>query len=175
MAVVRKVELEDLSAIEAAYPISEGTPGNPHRKAYELHQAGDTTWLVAWEGDRPCDAVTIDWPRSRGHVSRWSDQLGCTEIGGLEVDEDMRGRGIGRALMAMAEAQVRERGVERLGLEVTATNPQQDAARALYTKLGFADAGVGEFISGYTYWTADGKSHRDEEPHRYLIKRLTPQ
>jgi hypothetical protein len=63
-------------------------------------------------------------------------------------------------------------GASRLGLEVTASNPQNESARQLYAGLGFVDPGVGEFVSGYSCWTPDGGELRDEEPHMYLIKEL---
>jgi len=71
-----------------------------------------------------------------------------------------------------AEAVAVGRGAGRLGLEVTTSNPENEDARRLYADLGFVDAGVGEFLSGYSYWTPDGVELRDEEPHRYLIKEL---
>ena len=89
------------------------------------------------------------------------------------VAESARRRGAGRSLVAAAEELTAERGIGRLGLEVTAANPDNEAARRLYARCGFEDAGLGEFLSGYTYWTPDGVEHRDEEPHRYLTKRLT--
>ena len=172
MADVRIVISDDLLRIEAANPLSVGTPGNPHQEKYELQESGDLSWLVAWIDDRPCGSVTIRWAGSSGELTEQGRSLGCAEIGGLGVDEEVRGLGIGRALMETAEALARKREVALLGLEVTATNPNQDAARSLYAKLGYEDAGFDEFISGYTYWDADGESHRDEELHRYLVKRL---
>ena len=170
MTVVRIVESGDLAKIEGANPLSAGTPGNPHRERYELQESGDLTWLVAWIVDRPCGSVTVVWPDS-GELSERARPLGCAEIEALGVHEDARGQGIGRALMEAAEVLARERKVELVGLEVTVANPNQDVARELYSRMGYEDAGLGEFISGYTYW-ADGKSHRDEELHRYLTKRL---
>ncbi len=67
---------------------------------------------------------------------------------------------------------VRERGVGQAGLEVTACNPQQEAARVLYRKLGFEESSFGPFTSGYTYWDRHGNPHRDEELHCYLVKTL---
>ena len=74
--------------------------------------------------------------------------------------------------MEAAEAVVRTKGVEFLGLEVTVRNPNQDVTRGLYSRMGYEDAGFGEFVSGYTYWDAEGNPHRDEELHRYLVERL---
>ena len=54
------------------------------------------------------------------------------------------------------------------------SNPHNDIARALYERMAYEDAGLGEFVSGYTYWDEDGQLQRDEELHRYLIKRLSP-
>jgi hypothetical protein len=87
-------------------------------------------------------------PQNR-HVGRWRLQQA----------------GLVRAIAAWLED-----GASRLGLEVTASNSQSEGARLLYAGLGFVDAGVGEFVSGYSYWTPDGVELRDEEPHTYLIK-----
>ena len=61
------------------------------------------------------------------------------EIGGLGVDEDKRGQGIGRQLIAEERIQLRDS--KWIGLEVTESNPQQNAVRALYKSLGYRDAG----------------------------------
>ncbi len=74
--------------------------------------------------------------------------------------------------MEAAAELVRERGVGQVGLEVTAVNPQQKAARVLYRKLGFDESSFGPFTSGYTYWDGDGNPHRVEELHCYLVKEL---
>ena len=63
-------------------------------------------------------------------------------------------------------------GSSRLGLEVTVANPENEAARRLYAARGYVDAGVGEFIAGYSYWAPDGAEKRDQEPHRYLVREL---
>jgi ribosomal protein S18 acetylase RimI-like enzyme len=52
----------------------------------------------------------------------------------LGVLPDVRGGGIGRALLERFEAEMRARGVESYGLDVMAGN---DSARAFYEALGF--------------------------------------
>ena len=52
----------------------------------------------------------------------------------VEVDADVRGRGHGRAVMLLAEDEVRRSGFSRIGLNVFARNV---AAIALYTSLGY--------------------------------------
>lgn len=60
------------------------------------------------------------------------------EILTLAVERDFRGQGHGRALVVDLLARFREAGVKRVTLEVRSSN---DAARALYGSLGFAEAG----------------------------------
>ncbi len=66
-------------------------------------------------------------------------------IRGLAVSPSHQRRGVGRALVAAAEAAARERGARRLTLRVLAPNT---AARALYEACGFVVEGVlrGEFL-----------------------------
>ncbi|MBT7858844.1 MAG: GNAT family N-acetyltransferase [Gemmatimonadetes bacterium] len=172
MVEIRVVVPDDLARIEVTYPISVGTPGNPHREQFQRQREGQLTWLVAWNGDQPCGSVILRWPGEPDERTDQATSLGCAEIGGLGVDEAVRGRGIGAALMQEAETLARSRHTRLLGLEVTDANPNQVPARSLYNRLGYEDAGFGTFISGYTYWDTDGTAHRDEEPHRYLIKWL---
>ena len=56
------------------------------------------------------------------------------ELGGLVVDERVRGRGIGRALVARAEAWARERGLRELCLR---SNVIRTEAHGFYQGLGF--------------------------------------
>ena len=83
-------------------------------------------YLVAWFGAQPV-----------GHV-----HLAVTDPPALQdvlVLPAARGRGIGTALVEAACVQARALGAVRLRLKVSADNP---AACALYTGLGFADAGL---------------------------------
>lgn len=57
-------------------------------------------------------------------------------VAALMVGRAAEGHGVGRALMAAAEAWARERGLRRLSLEVFAGNAR---ARAFYRKLGFQE------------------------------------
>ena len=57
----------------------------------------------------------------------------------VEVDEDRRGRGLGRAAMRFAEDEARRRGIPKVALNVFGGN---DVARGLYTSLGYRDTAV---------------------------------
>lgn len=53
----------------------------------------------------------------------------------ISVDEDVRGRGYGRAIMLLAEREARAHGMSSIGLNVFGHNT---AARSLYDGLGYA-------------------------------------
>jgi GNAT superfamily N-acetyltransferase len=61
---------------------------------------------------------------------------------GIAIREGWRGGGIGRRLMAAAEAWARERGAEQMTLDCHAAN---DAAIAFYDALGYRT--VGHFMA----------------------------
>ena len=66
-------------------------------------------------------------------------------INGIAVDPGIQGRGVGRALLAAAIREARERGARRLTLRTLAHN---ESARRLYESAGFVVEGVlhGEFF-----------------------------
>lgn len=80
---------------------------------------------------------------SEGRVLGWAHVFAApflesgpnAELGGLVVEESARGRGIGTALVARAEAWTRERGIRKLCLR---SNVIRTEAHAFYQKLGFA-------------------------------------
>ncbi len=172
MAVARVVEAADVAHLVAAYPEKGAAKINRHVERFEAQQAGEVTCLASWDDTGPVGYVFVSWPGGRCQRTDIAEELQCAEIGDLKVAEIARGRGIGRKLMEVAEALVRERGVSLVGLRVTSHDPKQNAARALYETLGFEDGGYGEFLSGYTYLDREGNSHRDEELYRYLVKKL---
>ena len=57
---------------------------------------------------------------------------------GMWVAPEVRGQGVGGALLQAVEGWAREAGYDRIGLGVTTTN---DAAIALYTAAGYVDLG----------------------------------
>jgi GNAT superfamily N-acetyltransferase len=171
MLSVRVVAESEVPVLEATFPEDGAAPINRHLERFARQQHGEITCLVAWEDQTPIGYVFLRWPGSPDATAH-ARSLGCVELGDLSVAEHARGRGAGRMLLEAAEALTAERGHNLLGLEVTVGNPFNEAARALYDRQGYRDAGFGTFTSGYTYWDAAGQPHRDEEPHRYMTKRL---
>jgi RimJ/RimL family protein N-acetyltransferase len=86
--------------------------------------------LVAVEGDAVVGSLSI---RREDHPATWH-----VATLGMFVVASHRGRGIGTALMEEAVAWARRFGVERVELTVY---PHNEAAIALYRKLGFVEEG----------------------------------
>ncbi|MEU2714692.1 GNAT family N-acetyltransferase [Streptomyces sp. NPDC007205] len=118
-------------------------PQPPYQPFFdERHLPQD--YLVAQAEGRLVGYVRIARPTplaSNAHV---------LQIQGLAVAEEVRGRGVGRALIRAAVEEARGRGARRLSLRVLAHNAP---ARALYESEGFAVEGVQpeEFLLDGTY------------------------
>jgi GNAT superfamily N-acetyltransferase len=72
------------------------------------------------------------WVHVHGACLLQSDP--CAEIGGLVVDESLRGQGVGRALMAEAERWALEHGYEEVRLR---SNIVRHEAHEFYRHLGY--------------------------------------
>jgi GNAT superfamily N-acetyltransferase len=88
------------------------------------------TYLVAWDGDEPIGHAHIAWHDTK---------LGIPEVQDVYVLPDRRRRGVASALMLGAERLAGRRGEPRISLSYGIAN---DAARQLYTNLGYRDAGI---------------------------------
>ena len=124
-------------------------PYRKERGQYERylgeHQAGSRVTLLAhgspgtvigyvnvlWQSDYPQFAA-VEIP----------------EINDLNVVIPWRRRGVGTALIAAAEAAVRDAGRHRIGIGVGMT-PDYDAARRLYPRLGYVPDGFGPRPTAY--------------------------
>jgi GNAT superfamily N-acetyltransferase len=90
-----------------------------------------STYLVAWDDERPVGHAHIAWAGTH---------LGVPEIQDVYVLPERRREGIAAQLTDAAEQEARARGWERISLSVSRDG--NSAARSLYAKLGYADAGV---------------------------------
>lgn len=169
--VIRPVAHTDVDRLDDAYP-ERGRPGSRHAERSDLQEREEGVYLVAWRGDHPIGWVFVYRPGS-SDASEQARRLDCAEIVDLQVNPQCRGQGHGASLLATAERLAQDAGWALIGLEVTVSNPYNDVARGMYERHGYQDSGLGEYESGYFYWTASGERHWDGEPHRFLIKSLT--
>ena len=126
---IRGMSLDDADQVaalagELGYP---STPAEIEARFRGLEGNADSRVFVASDPD--------------GRVWGWLHVFGLhlmvsegAEVGGLVVDSRARGRGIGRSLMAAAEAWARERGYTRLMLR---SNTIRTEAHRFYQDLGY--------------------------------------
>jgi GNAT superfamily N-acetyltransferase len=88
------------------------------------------TYLVAWDGDEPV---------GHAHVAWTGGEVGAPEVQDVFVLEGRRRSGVATALMAEAERLAAAEGHGRIGVGHSADN---EAARRLYERLGYRDAGL---------------------------------
>jgi hypothetical protein len=128
---IRAVAAADLDAIVALWRVvfpEYADPDRPQRNPVanierKLAFGDGLFWLAEDERGRIAGTVMAGYDGHRG----WIYSLG--------VAPAQRRRGIGRALMAFAEAQLRARGCPKINLQVLTANA---ASVAFYRALGYA-------------------------------------
>jgi putative acetyltransferase len=115
--------------LSARYP----EPGATHFRLDPSEVApGNGVFLVArWLG-RPVGCGALRSLREAGGMHELGARVG--ELKRMYVAPDVRGQGIGRALLERLEAEARALGLTRLVLE---TGTRQEEALALYSRAGF--------------------------------------
>jgi predicted GNAT family N-acyltransferase len=124
------------AALELRYRVFCDEQGVP----FEAEQDGldsEAHHLVAFDGDRlvgTCRLVFDD---------------GLARLGRMAVEPELRGRGIGAAVLAEAEREARRAGAHRIRLHA------QTAARSLYERGGFAARGEEFMEEGIPHLTME--------------------
>lgn len=125
--------------LTARYP----EPGTTHFRLDPREVApGTGSFLVArWSG-RPVGCGALRPLRDAALAREVGPAVG--ELKRMYVAPEMRGRGIGRALLERLEAEARTLGIGRLVLE---TGTRQGEALSLYRRAGFAEIpAYGEYV-----------------------------
>jgi ribosomal-protein-alanine N-acetyltransferase len=117
---------DDLDAVMEIERASFSTPWSGASFRNLLARADADLWVAVAE-----DEVI-------GYAVIWCAATEC-ELGNLAVAPDERCRGIGRSLLEWALRKARERGAERVYLEVRVSNR---IARELYESRGFVQVGL---------------------------------
>lgn len=97
-----------------------------------LHEARGARALVAAQNADIVGLATVHLRHALNHAAP------LAQLSLLVVDERVRGRGVGRALVAAAEAWAREHGCRRM---VVTTALQRSDAHAFYERIGYAHTG----------------------------------
>ena len=119
-----------------------------------------STYLVAWDDDRPVGHAHIAWQRT--HV-------GVPEIQDVYVVPERRRRGVASKLTRAAEDEVRRRGWDRISLSVSAQG--NESARRLYDNLGYRSTGC-KPVRVHGTITLRGRAVQVNDTLEYLEKLL---
>jgi GNAT superfamily N-acetyltransferase len=163
---IRPLADAEIAQLERA-PWSSGLK-EKHRLRQVRQGEGEVAYLVFWQGETPVGHMLLKWSGPHNDVVA-ARIASCAEIEDFVVAPELRSRGIGRRALAQAEQLTRERGLRRLGLAVGLDNPR---ARALYERVGFADAGCGEITVRWQYPGRDGQKPWAEQRCVYLVKEV---
>lgn len=130
---VRPMTRGDLSAVttlcaQLGYPETEEAIA--HR--FELLLASPHDTLLVAEDTQDADERVVGWIHLAGRVVLEAEPF--AQVAGIVVDERVRGRGVGRALMAAAEAWAAARGYDEVRLW---SNIVRERAHRFYEGLGY--------------------------------------
>lgn len=128
----RHMKLEDLEHVKEIDRLSFSIPWPPTSYLFEIRENPGTILWVAETTSLSGEKTVI------GMIVVWMI-LDEAHIATIAVHPDHRGRGIGRALLALALKEAIEKGAVESSLEVRANNL---AAQALYQDFGYQESGL---------------------------------
>jgi GNAT superfamily N-acetyltransferase len=161
--LIRDCRASDLDLLERAAPSGLN---NRHVRRFEEQAAGQAVVLVAFRDGTPLGACALMWGARMPTVRKVYPD--CPEINGLDVFQaELRGQGIGSALIGAAEERAREAGRARIGLGVADDNPR---AAGLYSRLGYRP-GI-RYNDEYVHLDDSGVEHFVSDPATFLLKDL---
>jgi GNAT superfamily N-acetyltransferase len=126
----------------------------------DQQRAEGSTYLIAWDHDQPVGHAHVAWVGTR---------LGVPEIQDVFVVPERRRRGTAAQLTDAAEQEAHVRGWDAISLSVSQYG--NVAARELYAKLGYADAGIDPVRVSGTIMLR-GRPFEVDDTLVYLVKSL---
>lgn len=119
-AYTSEKEARDKAERDIAALLPEGRVPEGHH-LFVIENGGGEPVGRLWFAERPRGSETVAW------------------VYEISIDEAHRGRGLGREAMVLLEREARTRGYPAIALNVFGGN---EAARALYRSLGYAEVSV---------------------------------
>jgi ribosomal protein S18 acetylase RimI-like enzyme len=165
---IRSLSGDELTRIQQDLP-----PEHPEAHVRRLadQRDGRITYLVAWVDGRAVGHGIVRWHGTTNPELRWliGDQTAHPYVEALLVHPSFRSRSIGSQLLEAAETLARTRDHTVIGLAV---NVENGRAQALYERLGYDDAGIGQFENAWSYVDEAGQEVAERETCIYLVKSL---
>lgn len=140
-----------------------------HAARWQQQEQSNALYLVARQLGEPVGHAYLKWQGAGDPHVVERQTVPCPDLEDLFVLGAWRSQGIGTALLHMAEELALAWGFQHIGLSVAVEN---SAAWRLYERLGYQDAGFGEYTEQGTYLNAQGQLQTWEERCVYLIKEL---
>jgi ribosomal protein S18 acetylase RimI-like enzyme len=149
----------DADAAERALP----TRGNRlHHRRWARQQAGEATYLLAWDG---ADVVGHVLLLRRSTYAEVVDALGVhPEVSGLGVAPGAMRRGVGTALVGAAAGVAHDSGAALVGLAV---EPDNEAATGLCHRLGWRSRPGLDPVDEWSWVDEQGVAHVEHDPCGY--------
>lgn len=169
--LVDDVVIRPLEGSEVEHLAGSPWPGGPperHLTRLARQHRDEVLYLIGWQGCTPTGHLLLVWTGPADEPVA-SSVTSCAELQDFVVRPDLRSRGLGRQMLALATELTRRRGFRRLGLFVGQDNPR---ARALYERHGFVEASFGPLPIRWQSRGPDGAQHWREETADYLVKEL---
>jgi GNAT superfamily N-acetyltransferase len=162
---VRQATQADVDQLEKEIPSGRS---RFHHRRFDRQEDGSSSYLIAWRDGRPVGNLLLKWQGPDEEIvhRHLSD---VPELNAIGVKEDLRGQGIGTALIEEAEELARKRGYETVGLAVGTEN---EAAYRLYLRLGYNDWAHGTFMTEWAEIGPAGHERVESEEVIYLTKEL---
>jgi ribosomal protein S18 acetylase RimI-like enzyme len=162
---IQAVVKEDIALLEANMPFG-GSEKHVARLARQ--NQGKVDYFIAWYDGVPVGHVLVKWDAAEKEPAA-SSLIDTPDIEDLRVHSDYHRRGIGLRLLTAAEKLAAQRGYTQVGLSCGVGNVP---ARALYDRLGYIDAGLGQFVIHGSYVDTEGTTRVWEETCVYMVKSL---
>ncbi|WIX78115.1 GNAT family N-acetyltransferase [Amycolatopsis carbonis] len=162
-ATIRAAEPTDVKALSIVLGAEEYFADRLARQAEGLG-----VLFTAWWADRPVGDLYL-WLEDAEEPPIRSRLPGVPLLTHLEVLPAARNRGVGRALVRVAEGRLASLGHRRAALAVRTDNA--DAAR-LYRRLDYRDWGHGTVVCYAEHFLPDGRTVSEAELCHVLVKTL---
>ena len=164
MLTIRECTDRDVEALERVAPSGLN---DVHGGRFRRQQSGESSYLVAVSDGVPVGHAEIAW-NGCPSVDVRQRYPNCPEISGLSVfPAELRGQGIGTAIVRDAEDRARIRGFAWIGLGVDDENP---GAARLYERLGYV-SGI-RYVFPWSYLDDNGVEHVVADPGIFMVRNL---
>ena len=164
--LIRECTADDVGPLEE---LSPSGLNREHARRLERHLACEETYLVAWCDGALAGHGALLWQGCTDAEVRAAFP-NCPEIYGLGVRSELRGRGIGTALVRAAEDRTWRRGLRRIGISVDVDN---ERAGRLYERLGYV--AMMRYLGAWGYLDDDGTKHVAVNPAIFMVKDIPSQ